>query len=183
MCGTIRPLPHASSWRSAKLLKHRDNFTFNYQSRNNTRIGLFFDLLPRLGGRDPCHVVSGPRGFENGQHVLLDVSNALKLVIKHSVSRLCNCMKCQARAWISSRRIRPGGSVVTRPFSSIPNGANAKLCRRYDSVNYHTKCTSRLLTIPISHVFWLMEASDVDILCIHSKSRLHFQRPCSLFVI
>jgi hypothetical protein len=109
-----------------------------------------------------CHVVNDPREFENGQHVLLDVSTALNLVIKHSVPQLCHCMKYQDEASVSSHRIRPGGSVVTRPFSSIPRGANAKLCRRYDFVNYCTNCTSRLLTIPISHVFCFIEAPDVD---------------------
>jgi hypothetical protein len=27
-CGSIQPLPHTPSWRSAKLVKHRDNFTY-----------------------------------------------------------------------------------------------------------------------------------------------------------
>jgi hypothetical protein len=27
-CGSIHPLPHTPSWRSASLVKHRDNFTF-----------------------------------------------------------------------------------------------------------------------------------------------------------
>jgi hypothetical protein len=27
-CGSIHPLPHTPSWRSAELVKHRDNFTF-----------------------------------------------------------------------------------------------------------------------------------------------------------
>jgi hypothetical protein len=27
-CGSIYPLPHTPSWRSAQLVKHRDNFTF-----------------------------------------------------------------------------------------------------------------------------------------------------------
>jgi hypothetical protein len=83
----------------------------------HTSIGLFFDMLSRLGGRDPCHVLGDARGFEYGQHVLLDISIAVKLTIKHSVSRLCNCTKCQDRAWVSSHRVRPGGSAVTRPFS------------------------------------------------------------------
>jgi hypothetical protein len=26
--GSIHPIPHTPSWRSAKLVKHRDNFTF-----------------------------------------------------------------------------------------------------------------------------------------------------------
>jgi hypothetical protein len=26
--GSIHPFPHASSWRSAELIKHRDSFTF-----------------------------------------------------------------------------------------------------------------------------------------------------------
>jgi hypothetical protein len=129
--------------------------------------------------------VSDPLGFENGQHVLLDVSIALKLVIKHCVSRLCYCMKCQARAWVSSYSIRPGGSVVTRPFSSIPHGANAKLCRRYVSVNYHTRCTSRLLRIPISHVFCLTEASDLD-LYVYTPSHVYISSVsvlCLLFSV
>jgi hypothetical protein len=28
-CGSIHPLPHTPSWRSAELVKHRDNFYFN----------------------------------------------------------------------------------------------------------------------------------------------------------
>jgi hypothetical protein len=34
--GSIHPLPHTSSWSSAKLVKHRDNFAFTlvYKRRN-----------------------------------------------------------------------------------------------------------------------------------------------------
>jgi hypothetical protein len=30
-CGSIHPLPHMLSWRSASLVKHRDNFTFTFK--------------------------------------------------------------------------------------------------------------------------------------------------------
>jgi hypothetical protein len=33
--GTVPLLPHTSSWRSAELIKHRDNFTFTIASSNS----------------------------------------------------------------------------------------------------------------------------------------------------
>jgi hypothetical protein len=36
-CGSIRPLSDTPSWRSAKLVKDRDNFTFNLKERGHLK--------------------------------------------------------------------------------------------------------------------------------------------------
>jgi hypothetical protein len=50
--GSIRPMPHASSWRSACLVKHKDNFCLSYSTYSNVvsyvlsfRVFLNYDTL------------------------------------------------------------------------------------------------------------------------------------------
>jgi hypothetical protein len=50
-CGSIYPLPRTPSWRSAQLVKHRDNFTFTftfikpYEHRRDVVITVIFMCL------------------------------------------------------------------------------------------------------------------------------------------
>jgi hypothetical protein len=56
-CGTIHTLPHTPSWRSAKLVKHRDSFTFFY-------------LLPwsgRLRDQERCGMRRKCKGKQNAE--------------------------------------------------------------------------------------------------------------------
>jgi hypothetical protein len=48
--GPIRPLPHTPSWRSAYLVKYRDNFTLFYMSGIFTivHVGVLHSQLPRV---------------------------------------------------------------------------------------------------------------------------------------
>jgi hypothetical protein len=48
-CGSIHPLPHTPSWRSAYLVKHKDNFTFYLPTLLNFPFICFLSSLCLLG--------------------------------------------------------------------------------------------------------------------------------------
>jgi hypothetical protein len=53
-CGSIQPLPHTPSWRSAYLVKHRDNFTFYLPG---TPVYGISDVTPQEKGREGSNFV------------------------------------------------------------------------------------------------------------------------------
>jgi hypothetical protein len=55
--GSIHPLPHTSSWRSAYLVKHGDNFTFFVCKINNLfSISFETEIILATVGRADCAV-------------------------------------------------------------------------------------------------------------------------------
>jgi hypothetical protein len=47
-CGPIHPLPHTPSWRSAELVKHKDNFTFTRRIPETVKVKVKISLLQAL---------------------------------------------------------------------------------------------------------------------------------------
>jgi hypothetical protein len=58
-CGSIHPLPHTPSCRSAQLVKHRDNFTFiSYIIVQQRRTCYFIRILPQTNDIEFCTLIS-----------------------------------------------------------------------------------------------------------------------------